>query len=181
MKALNYVLLLVIAMRLWGSGFIVGCREGIDRAKPVERARLVYVDRPLTPRDTATDDRPAGTRIYVPVRDTVNVFLPSPVGFVPYGLISPTRLQIDGRRGQVTLNYFEPDSVRWQRDTYVIPPRRWGLYTDAGLECSPVRGCAVDLLANVRFKSVTGHFGYQIGEFSHGWTGGVRVKLVGWR
>jgi len=174
-KIVQYAIMALIGFGLWAGGYLVGCRDGMDKAVPVTKIR--YMDREIAPKDSATGDRPVVKTIYKRTTDTVYVRIPVPVNFNPHGVISPTPIRIDGR--DVTLTFWAPDSLRWIQDTYRVKERRWGAYVDIGGTHSP-QGYDADARFVLRYRGLRGFVGYHAGEWGTGPLVGARLKLVGW-
>ena len=126
------LIIIVLGVLLIGAGAIIARAYWpriIDSLPEV-----IYLERPIAPRDTATTERPEVKIIYEQVeveklvRDTIWV----PVGFSGVGIISPSPIKFE--RGQVVLTYFGFRDSSFVQDRFKLPrpTTSWYLSTVTG-------------------------------------------------
>ena len=160
------------------AGMYLGFYVGSCNKTPEIITEIVYKDRQIVERDTITVDRPVTRYIYQTVTDTVEKKIYVPVDFDMAGIISHAPIKID--RDEVTLTWFDPDSMRFVQDRFVVQRPNWSV--EVALSADHLPGYTLTSMKGiVRYKRFSGHIGYGVyGSGGFGLVFGVQISLIKW-
>ncbi len=141
---------------------------------------ILYRERPIAPRDTATTERPEVKIIYEQVeveklvRDTIYV----PIGFSGIGVISPTPIKFS--RGNVVLTYFGLRDSAFVQDRFRVPRPNFGYYLSTVTGYNPFnQRLEIGFEAAARWRFFTAYTRISTTMTHSDLTIGLRIRLKG--
>ncbi len=143
---------------------------------PGEGPDTVYVET-IVPDTIYVPATPRVVRIFqrdtVSVKDTVRVLVPQ--GFRLAGAIQEHPIRIRG--DEVTLQFFDPEAVRWMEKVYYVRRARWAVWIDIGAGFDS--DAFVSPRLNLRFDRAYAYTGYALRPDYNGVEFGLRYRLIG--